>query len=57
MAPETGIRNGQITAGELFDYLRPEVEHMSRKLNHTEQVPRITAPGKSSQRPLLGRKK
>lgn len=37
-------RNGKIEVGELFNYIKPQVERIARKVYNNEQSPQMTAP-------------
>ncbi|MBI5882463.1 MAG: caspase family protein [Elusimicrobia bacterium] len=39
-----GDRSGSVTLTELYDYLRPKVTQMARKLNNVEQTPQLAPP-------------
>ncbi|MBI5888401.1 MAG: caspase family protein [Deltaproteobacteria bacterium] len=37
-------KNGTVEIGELFDYIKPQVERIARKVYNNEQTPQMTAP-------------
>lgn len=37
-------KDGHIEIGELFNYLKPEVERIARKMYNNEQMPQLIAP-------------
>ncbi len=41
-----GIKDGITEIGELFDYIKPQVERIARKLYNNEQTPQMIAPEK-----------
>ncbi len=41
-----GIKDGIIEIGELFDYIKPQVERTARKVYNNEQSPQLNAPEK-----------
>lgn len=46
---------GQIEIGELFDYIKPNVERVARKIYNNEQSPQLIAPNELMKERLIGR--
>jgi len=43
-----GIKDGIIEIGELFNYIKPQVERIARKVYNNEQSPQLIAPKKQT---------
>jgi hypothetical protein len=37
-------RDGKIEIGELFEYIKPQVERIAKKIYNNEQLPQLIAP-------------
>lgn len=46
---------GQIEIGELFNYIKPNVERIARKIYNNEQSPQLIAPNELMKERLIGR--
>ena len=50
-----GIKDGKVEIGELFDYIKPQVERIARKTYNNEQSPQVIAPNELMKHKLIER--